>query len=421
MNLMTDPQGRSDTGAAPRGLGTVQLAPEAGALLRARLGIAPHEAPRITFIAGPGDVVGSFRYWCDGQQDARVPVVTYSVMFYDLMEAFDASAQVLAFQPFQGPPDPRFRFDLTARDPWTTRAEYIASERRYAAQALAHIRDFDPHVVIAGTDYPPAGWRGLARGRRLILTMHNTFWPMGRRDRSPKALFRRARLAWRARAVQDAVCTSDECARQLADLTRGRIRGLVQRPQMLGAYPVKALDRVRDLLFLGRIEANKGIFLLLDVFCRLRRAHPDLRLTFCGSGGAEAELRRRIAETAPDAAQFLGRLSAEDVHRRIGLSDLVVCPTTAGFSEGLAMVGFEAAAHGVPTVMSSVVPAKDLLSGGCEVFPVDDAAALESVLAALIRDPERYRGLAAGLADIRAEMHDPGLSWGSQLGRVLLR
>lgn len=40
------------------------------------------------------------------------------------------------------------------------------------------------------------------------------------------------------------------------------------------------------------------------------------------------------------------------------------------------MLRIEAAAHGVPMLLSSVVPVVDLLGAGCVVFKADDAASL---------------------------------------------
>jgi glycosyltransferase involved in cell wall biosynthesis len=84
------------------------------------------------------------------------------------------------------------------------------------------------------------------------------------------------------------------------------------------------------------------------------------------------------------------------------------------------MVGVEAAAHGVPTLLSSVVPVSDLLGESCIVFEADDEPALHDALERLIVDDSAYQKLLPLVRARRDIFYDKSQSWGSQLGRVLL-
>ncbi|GHD98609.1 hypothetical protein U879_14145 [Defluviimonas sp. 20V17] len=401
----------------------VHVPDDAGKIVRHRLGLSGSDPLKVTFIPGPGDVAGTFDYWRRGQHDPRVPSITYSLMFYELMEQLDARCQIIAHHPIgesAAEPGDRFRFDQVTQRPSKGRFDRARSRAQLADDLVRLTNDFDPHAVIISTHGPNRSWKRLSRGRLLVLSVHNTFWPMHRPPQGLKGRLRKAVLSHRTHVLDGAICTSHECARQLAILTGNRISAQVECPQILQTHPLAKADAVRDLLFLGRIERSKGVFMLIDVFEQLAAAHPRLSLTIAGSGSADAELSQRIAASPQrDRIAFPGRLNSDQVHVAIAKADLLVCPTMTTFNEGLALVGFEAAAHGVPSVLSSVVPAQDLLADSCIVFEADDPQALAAALSGVIENKHAYRDLCAATAAVRDKIYDRSLSWGSGLFKAL--
>lgn len=404
--------------------GILEMPSNGSEILRSRLGLGRTDQLRVTYIPGPGDVAGSFAYWRSRRNDPRVPIAAYSVMFYELVHRLDASAQILAHHPIDAAlcqANDQFRFEHVGQRSASGRWSYLFSQWIYARDLVAAARSFDPHIVVTSTHAPATAWKALARGRKLVLSAHNTFWPMGHPPRSLKARLRRAILERHAMHLDAAACTSHECARQIGQITNGRIQGEVQCPQIVTQYPVASRDRVRRLLFLGRVEPSKGIFLMLDVFERLAHQHLDLTLVLAGAGSADAALSERIsASRFADRMKFLGRLPSDAVHAEIAASDLLVCPTMTSFNEGLATVGFEAAAHGIPSLISSVVPAADLLGDSCTIFEADNATAFESALSRLIENDAEYRARCSATANVREKIYNPELSWASGLFRAMM-
>lgn len=396
----------------------IHVPENAAADIAANLGIGT-EPLRLSYIAGPGDVVSTYQYWLEGKPDPRVPSVTYSSQIYELTKQLGASLQVVTSFPPPKQTTPDVRFTRVTRPAWKTRLQYFQSQARYMQETVKQVSSFDPHVVIVGLDFPTNGWAPLKQGRKLILTAHNTFWPMGKEPTGLKSRLKLKLLEYRSATLDGAVCTSKECARQISTVTGGRIDGRVEHPQIVDRHEVQDRKRMRKLLYLGRIERSKGIFMLLDAFVDLKRQFPDLDLTFVGSGGCDASLSKAITSAGVSDLRFVGRLGSAGVHQKIADSDLVVCPTTSAFPEGLAVVGLEAAAHGIPTLQSSIVPAVDLLGDACKTFKVDSTADLKQALTELINDDDAYSRLAKNLAQVRPRLYDEKLSWGSQLVRVL--
>lgn len=375
------------------------------------------------FIAGPGDVVGTYRFWKDGKPDPRVPTITYSGQLYELAKEHDATLTVVhAHAGKEELEDGPFRFVHLDQSFRGGALGYFWSQFKACVNIARIVRRHRPDFVLYSSNAPELALRFFPFGTLRVLTMHNTIWPMGG---APKpGLKNRLRLGlaiWGLRTLNGAVCTSLECQRQLEALLGPNSDFRVQRPVM--STPIvltERSDRVRHIVYLGRVEENKGIFMLLQAFEALADKTSDLSLQFIGDGSALEKLRARIAASRHGARiSTTGRLLAEEVHGELSRRDLLVCPTKGSFLEGLAMVGLEAACHGVPSLLSSVVPASDILGEACAVFRVDDQADLLQKLGAIVDDPEDYARMVAAAQALNPVLQDPSEAWGVQLGRIL--
>ena len=378
----------------------------------------------MAFIPGPGDVGGTFEHWRANRHEPRVPIIAYSLMFYELMKRLDAECLTISLHALGDVARSsrnQFHFEQIVPIAAAGRWSYFWSQHQFAKFITSIVDRFDPHIVVSSTHNPPSSWRQLSKNRKLVLTAHNTFWPQGGPPNGLKGRLRQALLAARAGALDAAICTSHECARQVSLLTNDQIPTEVECPQVVARYPIESRAEVRNLLFLGRIEEPKGVFLLLDVFEHIAGQYPELRLTFAGDGWATQQLEERLAKSRfSHRISFLGRVDSHGVHAAIAACDLVICPTMTSFNEGLAVVGFEAAAHGIPTLLSSVVPAAELLGNSCAVFKADDAASLRVRLYELIDHPEVYRDHCTATAIVREMIYDRSLSWASGLYRAIM-
>ena len=404
---------------------SITLPPDAASKVRQALGMSAGAPLRIAFVAGPGDVVGTFDYWSQGTHDPRVPVIAYSTMFYSVVEALGAEALVLVEQDKQPAlQSSRFRFIHTPRRRSRKSIGYRLDQITFTNKVLYHLNQYGPDVILVSTDAPDALVARLPRVRRVVLTAHNTYWPMGSRRTSLKAHLKLWGKRRGLRRIDVAVNTSAECAAQVAALggPSGK-RSFTEIPQILPEfYPadVSQPRTLQRLLYVGRIEADKGVFDLVSAFDAMASDHPGLTLDIVGTGSADVPLQAAIAASNhAERIAFHGQLLARDVHERLEAADLLICPTRSSFNEGLALVVIEAAAHGVPTLLSSVVPAKDLLPGACAEFPVDDATALSATLQRLVDTPAEYDALCAELAVTRARFRDRSKSWGSMLYQAL--
>lgn len=150
-----------------------------------------------------------------------------------------------------------------------------------------------------------------------------------------------------------------------------------------------------NLLFVGRLEREKGIEVLLDAW---RKAGLDdaATLTFAGEGPLSPGGR---------GVRVLGRVERDDLPPLYAAADALVLPSirTATFLEPWGLVVNEAMHQGTPVIASDAVGA---VAGGLVkdgrnglVAPAGDAQALASRIRTLALNPELATQLGAAARD----------------------
>jgi len=159
------------------------------------------------------------------------------------------------------------------------------------------------------------------------------------------------------------------------------------------------------LLVAGRLVADKGHALLLDVLAEIAGDFPRLSVWFAGEGPERAAIKRRIAELGlGGVVRLLG--FRDDLPRLLRAADLLCHPSRR---EGIPNVVREAMAAGLPVVATAASGTPELVRHGETglLSPVDDRTALAANLVAVLRDAELRRRLGeAGRARARAEFSD---------------
>lgn len=108
------------------------------------------------------------------------------------------------------------------------------------------------------------------------------------------------------------------------------------------------------VLFMSRLNAKKGLDLLLPGFREYVRQYPDTVLALAGSNdGYEATARQFIDQhNLSDSIRMVGMLTGDDKKAALADADLFTLPS---YSEGFSMAVLEAMAAGTPTLVSDRV------------------------------------------------------------------
>lgn len=120
--------------------------------------------------------------------------------------------------------------------------------------------------------------------------------------------------------------------------------------------------KIETLLFLSRIEKEKGIFVVLDAYNKLITKYPNLKLSIVGDGTALNEVKQLINKDSIKNVTIHGRLSGNDLIKAFSDADLFILPTTHG--EGMPGALLEAMAFGLPIITRPVGGIPDFFKNG---------------------------------------------------------
>ena len=142
-----------------------------------------------------------------------------------------------------------------------------------------------------------------------------------------------------------------------------------------------------QLLYLGRLEYEKGIHDAIAALPRIRRTHPGTTLTVAGEGtqlGWLVEQARKYKVLK--ATSFVGHLDHDALVRMLHDADAAVLPS---HYEPFGIVALEAAATGIPLVVADVGGlAEAVIDGRTGVsFAPRDVAALAAAVRTVLDDP----------------------------------
>lgn len=149
-----------------------------------------------------------------------------------------------------------------------------------------------------------------------------------------------------------------------------------------------------ELLYVGRLEYEKGIQEAIAALPRIRRAHPGTTLTIAGDGTQQDWLAERARKhRVVKATRFAGRLDHDELLALLHRADAAVLPS---HYEPFGLAALEAAAAGTPLVTADVGGLGELVVDGLTGLscPPRDPAALAAAVCAVLDDPAAAQGRA---------------------------
>ena len=165
---------------------------------------------------------------------------------------------------------------------------------------------------------------------------------------------------------------------------------IVVLPNAIDYGPFQRVPTVRSredyplrLVFVGRLDREKGLYETLQA---LRLAHElgvDARLTIAGEGPEEARLKRYAqALGIASRVSFAGGVFGADKVDLFAQAEVFILPS---YSEGLPYALLEAMAAGIPVIATPVGAIPDVISHGTHGFlvPVRDGRSIAEAIAAL--------------------------------------
>lgn len=146
-----------------------------------------------------------------------------------------------------------------------------------------------------------------------------------------------------------------------------------------------------QILFLARMEKEKGIFELIDSFKLLNQKIPNLELVLAGKGTSYNDVVNYVGSNKN--IKFVGHIEGEAKAILFAQSDIYCLPS---YSEGLPVSVLEAMAFGLPIITTSVGGLKYFFKEGeMGYFCIPkEIESLTNALASLILNPKTINKIA---------------------------
>jgi glycosyltransferase involved in cell wall biosynthesis len=284
------------------------------------------------------------------------------------------------------------------------------------------------HVAIISSG--ACHWFGLALlpliGVRVVPCLHNALFAPHRR------LSRGQRLelwltGWFFRRVAAATLScSRAVSRQVDEVTGGRHGPVVEYlPIYKRAYFADAADPPSRppfrVLFVGRIEPEKGVFELLEIARRFTAGgRTDIEFDLCGAGSALKDVQAKADELKlGQRFRMHGHCARETLRRMYVDAHAVIVPTSGVILEGFNQVVTEAVLASRAVVTSEVCPAVEYLTGAVVLVPPDDVDAYAKALLRLCDDPRYYQSIRASCPAVSEPFYDATNGWRAAVERLL--
>lgn len=389
---------------------------------------------RALYVLGPGDIVKMYRELLDGIESSVQMHQDFSKLFLDWCDESGTKAHLVSWHSrSEVLEDGPYLLENRPKPPLYYRRGLLhhIGQFMYGLGIVATAVRERANVVIA--DSGSAHWIVLSLlpifGIPVIAVMHNSLWAAGFR---PKRFPHRQLLSldgfFFRHSAAATVCVSPECERQVRELA-GTPKGPVY--QCRAQYRLGFLDNVKPVpphssrpfrvMFLGRIEAFKGVFMILSMAEKLEKEFPgQFAWKIVGGGPALEPLRQEAEERKLSQVEITGRVSNAQLIEALGWAHVLVAPTTSGFCEGLAMTAAEGVLAGRPVVVSTVVPAWEVLGDASIVAQAESVDSFVSAFRRLLLEPDYYEHCQRATTGAQAQFYHAPEGLGAVLGRAIL-
>jgi glycosyltransferase involved in cell wall biosynthesis len=194
-------------------------------------------------------------------------------------------------------------------------------------------------------------------GREAVYTRHGPFEDdLYKWYKNPARYFPRLLSRLCVRLATHVICVSNDVSKNVRKVVPAERTSVI--PYWMPSMPPyrtakEESRRPTHVLFVGRLERYKGLYLLLDAL----RGIPDVRLTVVGDGSYRQELEKLAAGIDVRFEGFQRHPAAYYTK-----ADIFVMPSLG--PEGFGIVTMEAMAHGLPCVISDLAVHREITGEG---------------------------------------------------------
>jgi phosphatidyl-myo-inositol alpha-mannosyltransferase len=274
------------------------------------------------------------------------------------------------------------------------------------------MRSFDPEVVHVHEPLTPSTsmLSALAATAPVVATFHAYL------DRSRLMELAGPALRRISRRIDAGIAVSDAAAEFLRRVIAVPVE-IVPNGVDVGRFahpgaPARGLPAGRKILWVNRLDPQKGFRVMLDAFERLPAELDDVHLVIVGDG-RDRDALRSLPERIRPRVLHLGTVAHDLLPAYHAAADVFVAPAVGQESFGIVLV--EAMAAGLPVVCTDIPGYREVVRDGVEglLVPPNDPAALAEATVRVLGDGAMAAALAEG-----GRARAAGYAWDAVLPRL---
>lgn len=394
---------------------------------------------RVLYALGPENVIDSYKSWRQGEDTSSQVSKTYSGQFYEVCKTLDAKGYVIAESEFAEIIKDD-NFIIERRPVLLANASgmfYHLRQMLRGLELLSIAIRFRANVILAasGTTYwfilLLFNWFGI----QVIPCLHCTLWRKYREQTyGEKIILKLSRSLFNS--CHSIHVVSRDIAEQVQKLTHQSHKFIyefnpsyqrsyfsnITPPSPRNSQLTSSNNELFRVLFVGRIELDKGVFDLLEIARIIsERGIKDIAFDICGDGTALAPLREAIKQESLDRFfVFHGYCNRQKMQRIFGATHMTIVPTRSDFIEGFNRAVAESVLAGRPVVTSAVCPALSYVRSAAIEVPPDNPQAYAKAIIELYSDFQVYEQKRLACLKLQQQFYDVNRSWGAALKSSLL-
>jgi glycogen synthase len=387
----------------------------------------------IFFCGGEADIVGAHESWRSGVQHSSEVSITFSSQMEEACKDLNVSIYMIAPGPAEVIHEDGL-FTLERRAKRSGRGIFFhLFDALYAISLIGTAIKCRAKLAFVDTGAASLYWFSILKlfGVKVVPVLHNTLWPTGflpARKGEKAVAFLDKILFWRW-APSNFISVSPECERQALSQT-----GIVKYEpiQIRAQFHKKYFKAISDInfpdqeqqfhvMFIGRVARMKGVFDILKMAAYVDERLPGrVRWRICGRGPDLNELRAMHKQMRLEGVvDILGWVSLDDLQVLYAETHACIVPTTSEFAEGLAMTAAEAVLAMRPVVVSSVVPAGEILGAACLIGDANNFISHAEKILRMASEEELYLRMKRACELVEDQFYDRSLGLTEAVKRIL--
>ncbi len=170
-------------------------------------------------------------------------------------------------------------------------------------------------------------------------------------------------------------------------------RSLIEDLNFDDQFEKRRLSQKKTILFLSRLEKEKGIFLLLDVYEKIKEKFPQYELVYAGDGREESNLNKRIHDSGIQGVSLKGFVNGESKKQLFKEATIFVFLSE---HEGMPNAVLEAMAFGLPVITTNVGGIASVFKDGVNGCLLNDKNKdfIAKQITDLVSDENKYKKIS---------------------------